>query len=68
MLDLISKDDPPVFVSVTRQAGPIKDKGDSLHHPLHSKAIYDRCLEVGLPVVGEIPALEIKPSAESPAT
>ena len=67
MLGLISRDDPPVFVSVTRDAGPVANRGDYLHHPKHSQAIYDRCRELGVTVVADIPGLNIKPPAEGPA-
>lgn len=66
MLGLISRDDPPVFVSVTRDAGPVANRGDYLHHPKHSQAIYDRCRELGVTVVAQIPGLDIKPPAEGP--
>lgn len=66
MFGLISKDDPPVFLSVTREAGTIKNRGDFLHHPKHSQAIYDRCKETGITVVADIPGLNIKPPDDGP--
>ncbi len=68
MRGLISKDDPPVFLTVARDAGPITDRGEFLHHPKHSQAIYDRCREIGVTVVADIPGLGLKPPAGGPAT
>jgi acetyl esterase/lipase len=67
MLGLLTKDDAPVFLATTRDAGPMQDRGDFLHHPLHAKAIYDRCRELGVTVVADLPGLGIKPPAEGPA-
>jgi hypothetical protein len=66
MLGMISKDDPPVFLSVTREAGPITDRGAYLHHPLHSKLLYDRCQERSVTAIGEIPGLKITPPSDGP--
>ncbi len=67
MRGLISKDDPPVFVSSSREGGEIADRGHLLHHPKHGQAIYDRCREIGVGVVAQIPALDIKPGKDDPA-
>ncbi|MDZ4850811.1 MAG: alpha/beta hydrolase [Pirellulaceae bacterium] len=66
MLGLISNDDPPVFLTVTRDAGPIMNRGDYLHHPKHAQAIYDQCKKLGVGVTADIPGLDIKPPADGP--
>ena len=66
MLGLISPDDPPVFVAVNRDAGPMQSRGDFLHHPKHSQVIVERCRELGVTVVADVPTLGLKPPAEGP--
>ena len=66
MFGLITRDDPPVFLSVPRDAGPITDRGEFLHHPKHSRAIYDRCREIGVTVVAEIPGFDLHPPSDGP--
>ena len=68
MCGLITKDDPPVFLSTTMPGGPVKDRGHLLHHPLHAKAICDKCREIGVPVEAEIPAFNLKPDPGTPQT
>jgi alpha/beta hydrolase fold len=68
MLGLITKEDAPVFLSVSRSAGPIANRGDYLHHPKHSQAVYDRCREVGVPVIAEISGLQISPPTDGPTS
>lgn len=68
MINLISMDDPPVYLNTTKQpAGEVKDRGQLLHHPKHAQAIYDRCRKVGVTAVADIPALDIKPGKDEPA-
>ncbi|HEY6169807.1 MAG TPA: alpha/beta hydrolase [Verrucomicrobiae bacterium] len=67
MRGLISKDDPPVFLSSSMPGGEITDRGHLLHHPKHAQAIYDRCREIGVGVVAQIPGLGIKPGNGDPA-
>jgi hypothetical protein len=66
MCGLITKDDAPVFLACSRSGGPINDKGAYLHHPKHSQLIYDRCREVGVEAVADLPGLSIKPAADAP--
>ncbi|MSU25164.1 MAG: alpha/beta hydrolase [Opitutus sp.] len=66
MHGLISRDDPPVFLDTGFPGGDITSRGHLLHHPLHAKAIYDRCRELGVGVVAQIPALKIMPGKDDP--
>ncbi|QDT55983.1 acetyl esterase [Caulifigura coniformis] len=66
MCGLISKDDPPVFLSTKGPGGPVTGRGHLLHHPLHAKAIQDRCREVGCIAVADLPGLEIRPGTDQP--
>lgn len=66
MCGLISKDDPPVFLFSQQAGGPVKDRGHLLHHPLHAKAIQDKCREMGVEAVAELPGLEIHPAPDQP--
>ena len=66
MRGLISKDDPPVFLNSGMPGGDITSRGHLLHHPKHALAIRDRCRELGVGVVAEIPALNIKPGPDDP--
>jgi acetyl esterase/lipase len=68
MLALITKDDPPVFVSSSLPDLALTNSTQFLHHPRHGQALYDRCREVGVPVVANIPALGIAPPADGPKT
>jgi hypothetical protein len=67
VVSLISKDDPPVFLSA-RRPDALTNANEFVHHPKLSRAIYDRCRAVGAPVIAEIPALGIHPSAGDPPT
>lgn len=68
MRGLITQDDPPVFVSTVNQpAGEVKNRGQLLHHPRHAQLVYDRCREVGVPAVANLPALNLKPGPAEPA-
>ncbi len=66
MRGLISRDDPPVFLNSAMPGGDITSRGHLLHHPLHAKAIYDRCHEIGVGVVAQIPGVNIEPGKEDP--
>jgi acetyl esterase len=68
MLGLISKDDPPVFISASQPDLALENSSQFLHHPKHSQLLYERCREVGVPVVAQIPALKITPSPGAHAT
>jgi pimeloyl-ACP methyl ester carboxylesterase len=68
MHGLISAGDAPVFVSSPLPGGDVTDRGHLLHHPRHAEAIKKRCDEIGILAIGNIPALNIKPAADQPAT
>ena len=57
------RDDPPCF-STRASRWRITSRG-LLHHPLHAKAVFDRCRETGVGVVAE-PGLDIKPGNDDP--
>ncbi len=67
MLGLISKDDPAVFLNASMRGGEITDRNQYLHHPKHSQVIYDRCRELGVVALADIPALNLKPAKDGPA-
>lgn len=48
MLGLMSKDDPPLYVSNAMKGGTPKDRGHRNHHPLHAVALMKRAEEVGV--------------------
>ena len=66
MRGLISRDDAPVFLNSGMPGGEITSRGHLLHHPLHAKAIYDRCRERGVGVVAQIPGVSIEPGQDDP--
>lgn len=66
MLGMISKDDPPIFLSTSVGAGEVKDRGHYLHHPKHAQAIYDQCRAIGVPALASLPALGIQPPKDGP--
>ncbi len=68
MLALASKDDPPVFISSSLPDLSLINSNQFLHHPKHGKALYDRCREAGISVVASIPAFNITPPKDGPAT
>jgi acetyl esterase/lipase len=65
---LLSNDDAPVFLECSRSGEPINDKGAFLHHPLHSKFVLDRCRELGIEAVADLPGLGIRPEPGQPQT
>jgi len=68
MLGLLSKDAPPVFLSSNLPDTEITNQHQFLHHPRHAQLIYDRCHELGVPVVASIPAFSISPPRDGPRT
>jgi hypothetical protein len=66
MHGLISKDDPPVFLSTSQPGGEVQNRGHLLHHPKHAEAIWKRCRETGLPALANLPGLGIKPGPDDP--
>jgi acetyl esterase/lipase len=66
MRGLISKDDPPAFLHTAQPGGDITDRGHLLHHPKHALAIFERCRQVGVPVVANVPALGLRPGPGQP--
>lgn len=67
MLALISKDDAPLFISASLPDFKLENTNQFLHSPKHSQLLYERCREVGLPVVASIPAMGLKPERGEPA-
>ncbi|MBM4018709.1 MAG: esterase [Planctomycetes bacterium] len=51
MLALLSRGDPPVFVSNPQPDEPPTNRGHYLHHPAHAREIKKRCDEVGVECV-----------------
>lgn len=47
MLDWVSKDDGPVFISNLADDGPIRNRGHYLHHPKHADVIEQAFQNVG---------------------
>jgi hypothetical protein len=68
MMELISKDDPPIYLSSTLPNLALESSNQFLHHPKHAQLLYERCQEIGLPVVANIPALKIAPSSRGPTS
>lgn len=68
MLGLITRDDPPVYLNTPRASGPITDRGEFLHHPQHARTVYDRCREIGVVAVADLPGYDLRPPAGAPQT
>ncbi len=66
MLGLISKDDPPVFLHTTQPGGEVTDRGHLLHHPKHAEAVMQRCRDLGVPAIADLPGLKTRPAKEDP--
>lgn len=49
MLAWISKDDGPIYCTVSKEDGPIQTRGQWLHSPKHAEAIRRQCESVGIP-------------------
>lgn len=48
MLTWISKDDGPVYCNISKDNGPIRDRGHWLHHPKHAEEIHKTCETAGV--------------------
>jgi acetyl esterase/lipase len=68
MIELISKDDPPLYLSSTLPSLALESSNQFLHHPKHAQLLYERCREIGLPVVANIPAIGIALPSGGPAS
>lgn len=68
MLGLISPDDPPVFLEATGRTLALTTQNQLLHHPRHSREIFLRCRDLGVPVVAIIPCYDVRPPAGEPTT
>lgn len=66
MRGLISKDDPPVFLTTTQPGGEVSNRGHLLHHPKHAEAIQIRCRECGVTAIAHLPGLKIEPAEGEP--
>ncbi len=66
MPGLIWKDDPPVFLNTAQKGGDIMDRRHLLHPPKHALAIHERCRQIGVPVVANVPALDLRPGPREP--
>ncbi len=66
MRGLISKDDPPVFLSSAQEGGEVSNRGHLLHHPKHAEAIQIRCKECGVKAIAHLPGLKIEPPQDEP--
>lgn len=66
MRGLITKDDPPVFLSTTQPGGDVSNRGHLLHHPKHAEAIQIRCRECGVAAIAHLPGLKIEPAEGDP--
>jgi acetyl esterase/lipase len=55
---LVTRDDPPVFLSSGLPDTEPKTKGELNHHPRHMKVLKDRCDAVGVPAVLVLPAVK----------
>ena len=54
MLGMITKDDPPVFLTASSSHEKLVSLGDVYHTPQHSREIKKRCDEVGVQAVLKI--------------
>jgi acetyl esterase/lipase len=61
MLALMSKDDPPIYVSNTMEGGMPTDRNHLLHHPMHAVVLKERAEEVGLEALVYAPAMDVMP-------
>jgi len=62
MLGLMSKDDPPLYVSNGMRGGTPEDRGHRNHHPLHAVALKKRAEEVGVEAEVHAEKIGIKPA------
>lgn len=66
MRGLVTRDDPPVFLSSAQHGGEVTDRGNYLHHPKHAEAVKNKCDEIGVECVALIPGVSVKPAADKP--
>ena len=62
MLGLMSKDDPPLYVSNGMQGGAPETRGHRNHHPLHAAALKKRAKEVGVEAEVHAEKIGIEPA------
>ena len=62
MLGLMSKDDPPLYVSNGMKGGTPQDRGHRNHHPLHAVALKKRAAEVGVEAEVHAEKIGIQPA------
>lgn len=68
MVGLMTRDTPPIFIHAALPDLALETPNQFLHHPKHAQLIYERCRELGIPVVANIRALRITPPADGPQT
>lgn len=64
----ISPDDPPCYIAADLPDGAPTSSSEFLHHPLHSRLLYERCRAQGVQVIADIPAFGIVPKSDCPQT
>ncbi len=62
MLGLMSKDDPPLYVSNGMKGGAPANRGHINHHPLHAVALKKRAEEVGIEAEVHAEKIGVKPA------
>lgn len=62
MLALMSKDDPPLYVSNGMKGGTPETRGHRNHHPLHAVALKKRAEEVGVEAEVHAENIGVKPA------
>lgn len=67
-IGLISPDDPPVFLDASGRGVALTTINQLLHHPRHALLLHERCRDAGVADVAIIPAYDITPAANAPAT
>ena len=66
MLAMIAKDTPPLYIRSSLPTLALENNNQFLHHPKHGQLLYERCREVGVTVIADIPALHIAPPVDGP--
>lgn len=61
MLGWMTADDPPFFVGNSNPNTVPTDRSQSIHHPIHGKALVDKAKTIGLECVAYIPSMNIYP-------
>ncbi|HRE81845.1 MAG TPA: alpha/beta hydrolase [Opitutaceae bacterium] len=64
--EMISADDPPIFLRSSLPNLDLTNVNQYLHHPRHAELLLKRCQERNVTVAARITALSIEPPAESP--